>query len=159
MTEQQHILISLEGRHAENIFDGQKHVELRRRTMNVGVGTTVWIYVKLPVGSVVGFAHVSGVHTMAPSTLWRRFSSVSGLTRAEFDEYFNGIEKGVAIELKSPSRLARAVTLKRLRKLSAGFQPPQFFMRLPAESAILKTLFSSKVFSSDGLPSVRAQIR
>jgi predicted transcriptional regulator len=49
-----HILISLEPRHAESILEGRKRVELRRRTMNVTIGSTVWMYAKLPVGSIIG---------------------------------------------------------------------------------------------------------
>ncbi len=54
MEVEDNILISLEPRHAENILAGLKRVELRRRTMNVSPGCTVWIYAKLPVGSIVG---------------------------------------------------------------------------------------------------------
>jgi hypothetical protein len=46
------ILVSLEPRHAENILEGRKRVELRRRTMSVTIGSTVWMYAKLPVGSI-----------------------------------------------------------------------------------------------------------
>ena len=37
MTEDEHILISLEPRHAESILEGRKTVELRRRAMNVSI--------------------------------------------------------------------------------------------------------------------------
>ena len=50
MSVDDQILISLEPRHAENILEGRKRVELRRRTMNVTIGSTVWMYAKLPVG-------------------------------------------------------------------------------------------------------------
>ena len=145
MSEGMHILISLEGRHAENILAGRKHVELRRRPMNVTVGTTVWIYVKLPVGSVIGRVRVSAFHTLAPSTLWRRFSTVSGLTHNEFFEYFKGISRGFALALEDAERLPRSISLDALRRTSSGFQPPQFFMRLEPEGVLLKTLESSKV--------------
>lgn len=56
-------LISLEERYANGIFDGTKTVELRRRPMNVSIGATVWIYVKMPVGSVVGCAKVTDLYT------------------------------------------------------------------------------------------------
>ena len=128
MVSTENILISLEKRHAENIFSGQKHIELRRRPMNVNVGTTVWIYVKLPVGSVIGKARISGFHSLAPSTLWRRFSDVSGLSHREFFEYFNGVSEGFALTLESAERMSEPAPLKALRRVSSGFQPPQFFI-------------------------------
>ncbi len=79
MSNDEHILISLEPHHAENILSSVKTVELRRRTMNVKVGATVWIYAKRPVGSIVGCAKVSKIHLQAPSTLWRKFGAVSGV--------------------------------------------------------------------------------
>lgn len=140
MVNREHILISLEKRHAENIFSGQKNIELRRRPMKVKVGTTVWIYVKLPVGSVVGRARVSGFHCLAPSTLWRRFSDVAGVSRGEFFEYFEGVSKGFALAFESVERMSEPAPLDVLRRASTGFQPPQFFMRLESGSDLLRAL-------------------
>jgi predicted transcriptional regulator len=41
MNDSKHLLISLEERHAVNIFAGTKRVELRRREMHVEPGSTV----------------------------------------------------------------------------------------------------------------------
>ncbi|TDF26773.1 hypothetical protein EZI45_18020 [Delftia tsuruhatensis] len=57
--------------------------ELQQSDALRNTSTTVWIYVKMPVGSIVGCATVTGLHTLAPSTLWRRFGTVSGLKRHE----------------------------------------------------------------------------
>lgn len=134
------MLISLEEKHAENIFSGKKHVELRRRTMDIPAGTLVWIYVKKPLGAVVGYARVVDCHSFSPSTLWKQFSEVSGLTHQEFFGYFQGVSKGFAISLADVQRLQAPVCLGSLRKAASGFHPPQFFMRLPAESRVLRTL-------------------
>jgi len=142
--EGEHILISLEKRHADNIFAGGKNVELRRRTMNVAIGTTVWIYVKLPVGSVMGRARISAVHSLAPTTLWRRFATVSGLTHNEFFDYFKGVSKGFALSLEDAERLPQPISLPTLRQASTGFQPPQFFMRLGTGEGLLNTLKNSQ---------------
>ncbi|SDI65155.1 transcriptional regulator [Paraburkholderia phenazinium] len=140
MDETEHVLISLEERHAENIFAGKKHVELRRRAMNVKAGTVVWIYVKLPVGRVVGYARVSAAHSLAPSTLWKRFADVCCITRSEFFAYFEGLSKGFALSLQDPERLPGAVSLVELREASAGFHPPQFFVRLAPDSPLLHAI-------------------
>lgn len=138
MEHPEHVLISLEERHAENIFSGTKHVELRRRTMHVKAGTVVWIYVKLPVGRVIGCARVSGAHSLAPAALWRQFADVCGITRREFFDYFDGISKGFALGLHDPQRLPGTVSLTELREASEGFQPPQFFIRIAPNSPLLR---------------------
>jgi predicted transcriptional regulator len=135
--DKEHILISLNDRHAENILSGRKQVELRRRTMNVESGTIIWIYVKLPVGSIVGCAKVVNVHSSSPSTLWRRFGSVSGLSRSEFFDYFKGVTRGVALELEGAERLHNSLSLEEIREIYVGFQPPQFFARLNAQHPII----------------------
>lgn len=134
------ILISLEPRHAENILQGKKLVEFRRRPMNVEAGATIWIYAKLPVGSIVGRATVAAVRRQAPSTLWRKFGPHSGISRTEFFEYFAGMTQGVALELTACRRLSSSVPLESLRRFSAGFQPPQFFARLKQGAPLLAAI-------------------
>jgi len=135
--DKEHILISLHHRHAENILAGRKKVELRRRTMNVEPGTIIWIYVTLPVGSIVGYTRVVSVNFSSPSSLWRRFGSISGLSRKEFFDYFSGISQGVALELEDAERLDDSISLTEIREISEGFHPPQFFTRLDAKHPII----------------------
>lgn len=148
MSNAENILISLAPRHAQNIFDGVKHIELRRRPMNLAPGTLAWIYVTLPVGALVGRATVSAVHSASPMTLWRKFGSVSGLERNEFLSYLEGIEKGVVLVLEDVKRLQVPLQLVDLRELSEGFNPPQFFIRIgkahPLFNALLSTRFSRR---------------
>lgn len=138
MSDSKHILISLASEHAEKIFGGEKLVELRRRRMRVPPGATVWIYVKLPVGSIVGRAKVEAVHSSSPEILWRRFGSVSGLSRQEFFEYFAGVTRGFALVLQGAQRLRRSLSLENLRQIARHFQPPQFFHRLRSDHPLFR---------------------
>ena len=130
MNKQEQILISLAPRHAQNIFAGTKQIELRRRSVNVDPGTIVWIYVTLPVGSIVGQAKIAAVHKSSPSSLWRKFGSVSGLSRSEFLSYLAGLTDGVALALEDVKMLDEPLTLETLREIADGFNPPQFFVRI-----------------------------
>ena len=87
-------------------------------------------YAKLPVGSIIGRAIVTAIHVLAPETLWRRFGTVSGLSRMELFEYFADRDRGIALELSDCRRLIHAFDLETLRRFHHGFQPPQFFTRL-----------------------------
>jgi len=137
MNNRAHALISLEPRFAEGILNGTKHVELRRRPMRLDVGTTIWMYAKVPVGKVVGCAQVRSMYSLAPTTIWRRYGAVSGLNRSEFFGYFTGVERAFALELEQPVRLDHPVSLVTLRALKTVFQPPQFFQRLASDSALV----------------------
>ena len=136
MTATDQVLISLENRHSENIFSTSKKVEFRRRPMNVSPGAVVWLYVKVPVGAVVGSVLVSSVHNLAAETLWRRFGQVSGLSKHELLEYLSGVQKGFALELTNARRLAKPISLAELRRMAPGFHPPQFFINISKQHAL-----------------------
>lgn len=140
MTEVENILISLETRHAQNIYGGTKKVELRRRLLHVNAGDVVWIYEKVPVGAITGNALIAGVHVDSPENLWCCFGAVSGLSKAEFFKYFGGLETACAIELTEAHRLRTPLSLAAIRTAHGNFQPPQFFLRLQAKQAILGAL-------------------
>jgi predicted transcriptional regulator len=140
MNEAAHALISLEERFAEGILSGDKLVELRRRPMRLAEGTTIWMYVKVPVGKVIGSAQVQALHALAPTTLWKRYGDVSGLSRTEFFDYFSGVARGFVLVLGNPSRLPAPLPLEQLRSLNDGFQPPQFFARLASNGALVSAL-------------------
>ena len=137
--------MSLAPRHAANIFSGTKTIELRRRAMNVSIGTTVWIYVTLPIGSILGSAKIAAVHKLPPSTLWRKFGSVSGLSKAEFLNYLDGLDEGVVLSLNDVKMLDQPLSLVALRGIAEGFNPPQFFIRLKEEHPLFSTFVPSVV--------------
>ncbi len=130
MNNNEHILISLAPRHAENIFAGRKQIELRRRTMHVSPGTIVWVYVTLPVGSIVGRVKITAVHRGAPAALWEQFGLVSGLSKTEFLAYLAGVDEGVVLALEDARHLRSPLSLAAIRQIAVGFNPPQFFVRL-----------------------------
>lgn len=140
MTEVENILISLETRHAQNIYRGTKKIELRRRRLHINAGDVVWIYEKIPVGAITGNARITGVHVASPKNLWCRFGAVSGLSKAEFFKYFGGLETACVIELAEAHRLRTPLSLAALRTANGSFQPPQFFLRLQSKQAILGVL-------------------
>jgi predicted transcriptional regulator len=145
----EHILISLEPRHADNILAGSKRVELRRRAMNISPGAIVWIYAKLPTGSIVGHAKVCKIHRSSPATLWRHYGSVSGLSKQEFFDYFGETEKGVALILEDSTKLQSSLSLEALREVDRAFQPPQFFARLTSQHPLHGAVLSSVSMASE----------
>lgn len=140
MSKPENILVSLEPRHAESILDGRKRVELRRRTMHVSPGATMWMYAKLPIGSVVGKARIEDTQSGTPNSLWRKFGSVSGVSKAEFFSYFDGVSYGVALILADAERLNKGIALGDLRDQDRRFHPPQFFARMNADHPILNAV-------------------
>jgi len=143
MPETDNILISLVARYADGIFAGEKTVEFRRRVMHVEPGTYVWVYVKMPVASIVGRVRVGSIHASSPAELWKRFGSVSGLSHPEFCQYFSGSSQGTALVLEDAQLLPRSLPLQDIREVAKGFHPPQFFVRLSRAHPVLEAVHES----------------
>lgn len=130
MSDCSDILISLAPTYTQAILSGRKTVELRRRRMHVTSGTRVWIYSKVPVGSVQATALVEHVCHADPEALWAQFQHAADISRSAFNAYFAGCAKGCAVVLREISPVQPAMELAHLRTKIAGFHPPQFFKRL-----------------------------
>lgn len=127
------ILISLAPAYTRAILDGTKTVELRRRRVRAEVGTRVWLYSKVPTARVEGTARIQRIHERDIKKLWSEFSEGVGISKADFDEYFKGCNKGYAIVLTRVRAVLPAPDLKTMKQDLAGFHPPQFFKRLQAD--------------------------
>lgn len=127
------ILISLAPAYTRAILDGTKTVELRRRRVRAEVGTRVWLYSKVPTARVEGTARIQRIHERDVKRLWSEFSDGVGISKADFDEYFKGCNRGYAIVLTRARAVLPAPDLKTMKEDLAGFHPPQFFKRLQAE--------------------------
>lgn len=130
MADAEDILISVHPRHVDSMVGGRKTVELRRRPLNLARGCRVWIYCTLPRGSVEALGIVRTVAAGSPSAIWRDYGRQSGITRAEFDAYYQGANTAYAIIFSSVEKLDLTFALAEIRRNLGGFHPPQFFKRL-----------------------------
>jgi len=119
------MVLSIHPRHVEKILQGTKSVELRRTRPLVSPGQPVAIYATLPSGALVATCRISEVQAGSPASIWGAVGAVTGLTRAEFDSYFEGADTAVALHLEAVAALAGEITLDDLRAHEHGFHPPQ----------------------------------
>lgn len=131
--EERALLLSLRPRFAELLLTGAKTVELRRVRPNVSSGAVALIYASAPTCALLGVAAVVEVHVADRERIWRRHGGHTGITRAEYDAYFEGTTDAVAIALAAVRRLPRPVLLPELRRGHEWFRPPQSFRYLSAE--------------------------
>src|SRR5688572_9987098 len=117
MNKHTDILISLKPRHAEYIFEGEKTVELRRRRPKVSPGTKVWIYATAPVAAIRGHASLVRIESACPSVIWEVWGKKTGLSKAEFDSYFEDCEIAHALLLDDVMLMEAALSLMRIREL------------------------------------------
>jgi len=143
------VLISVARRFVEAYRLGHKSVEVRRRRLNVLPRTRIWIYGKLPLGRVELVGRVERTIVGSPENIWKRFGSLTSLTRREFFEYFEGCDSACAILIGDLKELVGKPTLSRLRRGNSAFQPPQFAKFLKRDDQVYRVLAAAEFGVSD----------
>lgn len=128
---QKSLLLSIKPRFADAIFAGTKRFELRRVRPKVMPGDLVLVYVTVPRAAIEGAFEVSEMIEESTSKLWETVKSSAGVTKEEFDNYFEGKSQGYAIGIQKTWPLAESVSLAHLRKRS--IQPPQSYRYLDSK--------------------------
>jgi len=129
------ILMSVRPGFANEILEGRKTVELRRRFPKRHVGATIILYASAPDQRVVGTARVGDVRTVPVQDLAARRIGAIRCSREELLAYANGRESLVAIELTDVEPLP--VPLKRTsleREFGIPLRPPVSYQLLGEQS-------------------------
>lgn len=130
------LLLSIRPKYAEKIFEHTKTVELRRvRPKHLKKGDLVLIYVSSPVKALAGGFKVDCVVEKPLKDLWQMVQKKAGVTRQEFDTYYDGVSVGVGIFFKNKNvvKLSEPIKLDILKE--QRFYPPQGFRYATASEA------------------------
>ncbi|MCB1121484.1 MAG: hypothetical protein KJT03_08045 [Verrucomicrobiae bacterium] len=124
------ILISLKPNYADLVFDGLKTAELRRRFAQHIQNRDVFVYVSSPVMELRGGFRVGQVWSGSPEEIWSMVSSLAGVSREVFDDYYQGLETAFALEIVDVWEFENPKSLSDLRKQFPGFAVPQSYRYL-----------------------------
>ncbi len=143
---QQHrtdVVLSLRPSYVQLILAAAKTVELRRRFVTWAHyrEMNAFLYASSPTKALVGMIPILGVEKISLDEIWTKYADAAGVTRAEFNQYFEGKNTGVAIKLGGFMPLAKPMELTELRN-RFDFVPPQSFSYIRADfrDAVLKRL-------------------
>lgn len=124
------IFLSIKPRYAEEILAGRKTVELRRVCPRVSDGSLVVLYGSSPTKAVLGTFWVDRVVSTSPEDLWPLVEDSAGISREEFDAYYDGARQGVGIFIRSAQAAHTPYQLHELRLEWPDFHPPQAYRYL-----------------------------
>ena len=134
MTDQQSpLLISLRPCFAELIFNGLKQVELRRRFSDFVQGRQVFIYVSSPERALRGGFRVEKIWKGTPDSIWRKVSSVAGIDRLAFDDYYQGSDIAYALKIADLWEYRSPIQLQTLQDELGCFAAPQSWRYLKSD--------------------------
>ena len=121
------IFLSIHPYYVNMIIQGRKVVDLRRVRPTVSDGDKVVIYSTHPTKAIQALSTVDGLSYLKIEKLWSEVGDRAGVTRSEFENYFDGTEKGAAIYLREVIVLSEQITLSKLRAIWPNFRPPQSY--------------------------------
>jgi predicted transcriptional regulator len=145
----QEALISIKPKYVHRFLSGEKTVEIRRRRVNLAVGTRLWIYSTMPEGSISSVGVIKSVEVSNREDIWDKYSTQMGITYEEFCAYVSGANEISAINIENLKRVYPAPTLDGLRKKIGRFYPPQFFVRIDKENKLWETLKKVSLIECD----------
>lgn len=124
------LLLSVKPQYANKIFEGTKTVELRRvRPKYLQQGDLVLIYVSSPVKALSGAFKVDKIVEKPLKELWRSVRKGAGISRQEFNEYYQGTSTGIGLFFKVENvwHFPEPIGLKALQEDNYNYHPPQGF--------------------------------
>ena len=127
------ILLSIKPKYVEEIFEGNKRYEFRKVIFRNREVSKVYIYSTSPEKKIVAAFKVGNIIEDHPSRLWQRLKDEAGIEEDEFFRYFEGCDRGFAIEIEDLKRLERPINPK---EHIPGFVPPQsfYYLDMPLDS-------------------------
>lgn len=126
-SEKYAVLISIFPVYANQIFEGTKKIEFRKKAFQADVKKVV-VYSTLPTGKVEGFWDFDGIESVSSRRLWRKYSKVGGIEKKKYDEYFSGCEIAYGIKVKNPQKFANPFDISEINR-----KAPQSYVYLTEE--------------------------
>ena len=105
------ILLSINPNHVENILNGTKRYEFRKKACKRQVDK-ILIYSTTPIMKVVGEAEVEDVLVDNPEVIWKKTKTKSGIDKKFFDQYYKNRNQAVAYKLKTVIKYGKPKELK-----------------------------------------------
>lgn len=121
------VIMSIRPTFCKLIFDGQKVYEYRKRVFRRLDVDKVYVYASKPISKIIGMCTIEHIINGTPSEVWHITNEHGGITKKQFNDYFNGCKVAHAIKIKDVVKLDTPIDPK---DIIQGFRAPQNFMYL-----------------------------
>ena len=125
------MVMSIHTRHVNSIILGDKTVELRKTRPVVAAGQPVALYATSPTQAVVAICLIDRIEVGHPQVLRDDLLERAAITSDEYDAYYAGSPRAIALPLADLVALSNPITLDSIR-MRRSWHPPQtwhFFTR------------------------------
>ncbi|PEC62926.1 ASCH domain-containing protein [Bacillus toyonensis] len=94
------VLLSIKPEFVKEIILGNKRFEYRKKIFKRKDISSIVVYATKPYGKVVGEFEIENILIDNPKNIWKETKDYSGITQNYFNNYFEGRQTGVAIQIK-----------------------------------------------------------
>lgn len=123
-------LFSIRQEFSEQIFSQKKRVEFRRQNVKIKNKEYCLVYTSGQIKKITGYFIVKEKIRLPLEALWTKTKKHAGITKKQFDEYFNGCKEGTAIIIEKIIKLVKEISLNDLRGVIRSFRPPQSYYNI-----------------------------
>ena len=110
----------------DSIFKGLKLYEYRKKVFKLSDVEKVYVYVSKPISKIVGYFTIKRIIEDTPLMIWNMTHEHGGITKKQFQEYFQGHTVAHAIEIDEVVKI-NPINPKEVIK---GFTAPQNYCYL-----------------------------
>jgi predicted transcriptional regulator len=89
-------ILSIKPIYAEAIISGRKKVEFRKKVFKKDV-ERIFIYSSSPTKMIIGYFTFTTIIEDSPEKLWEKYHNVGGISKDDFFNYYENVEKGFCI--------------------------------------------------------------
>ena len=121
------VIMSIKPCFCDSIFKGLKLYEYRKKVFKLSDVEKVYVYASKPISKIVGYFTIKRIIEDTPLMIWNMTHEHGGITKKQFQEYFQGHTVAHAIEIDEVVKLDTPIDPKQVIK---DFTAPQNFMYL-----------------------------
>ena len=110
----------------DSIFKGLKLYEYRKKVFKLSDVEKVYVYASKPISKIVGYFTIKRIIEDTPSMIWSQTHEHGGITKKQFQEYFQGHSVAHAIKIDEVVKI-NPINPKEVIK---GFTAPQNYCYL-----------------------------
>lgn len=137
MSKNQLLLLSIQGVHADKIFEGTKKYELRKK-IPLGDFERVYLYETGGVG-IIGYFEPGAILRTNTKTLWKRVGTTA-TSKERFDKYFHNTAQGCAIRVKKAVRFSTPIFPLMIKNRVPSFVVPMSYLVVKCGSGLFELL-------------------
>ena len=135
------LLMSIKPAYIQQIINGAKTIELRKKRPRVTKGDLIVFYASSPQKAIRAAATVKCIIEGTPEEIWESSWEQFGINRHVYNDYFAESKRAYGIVLDTVWVYAKPIGIEEMRNLFDNFMPPQSFRYLSKEeSKVVETL-------------------